>query len=461
MIPFRDRSLYLREILQSLQSTIGPEITSDRATDALGCVQRVLAHLIVADEAGATLEIGLAERISTGVKANRPFAEALAEAQGFATGNQLQQPALRSLVDAERDYLLGMAWRRDALLKAEMDEPEAAPSCSVSAARVADYLRARLPEFPALEIADLVMIPGGRSKETLLIDIRNAGALTGRHVMRKDVAIGLNATRSCDEYVTLQLAAEAGVPVPRPLLVEDDPDQLDGTFMIVSRMSGEKKGEIFPDVCFPTEGKPEIGAQIASIVAKIHQIPPAEIGRPVPDRKALRSQILARIDAVNLRFNSVVDGEPSVLFGTAIAWLRATIDEALKGPIVLRHGDLGLHNMLIDGTVVTAVLDWELSEPGYAAADLGSLRHTVLALMGWQDFVDQYVAAGGLREAANDISVRFFSILGKVTGMANTQLGGEMFRTGSKRSIVTANSAADFRFRLALMLADELAADFG
>jgi aminoglycoside phosphotransferase (APT) family kinase protein len=124
--------------------------------------------------------------------------------------------------------------------------------------------------------------------------------------------------------------------------------------------------------------------------------------------------------------------------------------------MVLRHGDLGLHNMLIDGATVTAMLDWEYSAIGYAVADMGNVRHTARALMPWEDFVETYVAAGGDPAAADPTAARFFSILAKISGMANTEWGGRMFRTGGRRSIVTANSAVDFRYRLARMLADEM-----
>jgi hypothetical protein len=113
--------------------------------------------------------------------------------------------------------------------------------------------------------------------------------------------------------------------------------------------------------------------------------------------------------------------------------------------------------MLIDGAVITAMLDWEYSAIGYAAADLGGVRHTARALMPWDAFVQTYVAAGGDPAAADPVATGFFSILAKLSGMANTEWGGRMFRTGGRRSIVTANSAVDFRYRLARMLGDEMA----
>jgi aminoglycoside phosphotransferase (APT) family kinase protein len=456
MIALDERPLYLREILATLQSTIAPELSSDHAKDALDCIERVLAHLVIASELGNDLEGEFSARVNTELTESLPFSLALSKAQSRGISGQLSTAHIHSLAEAERHYLQGLAAARNHLLHPLRQSQNQPQACSITAAQLTAYLRERLPGLADLTVASLVLLPGGRSKETLLVDLGDAGHLTGVRVMRKDVAIGLNATRTSDEYATLTLAARAGIPVPQPLLVEADPDRLGGTFMIVSRVAGEKQGEIFPDVAFPTEGKAEIGAQLAEILANIHQIPIQETGLPVPDPNQIKASLLARIDAAAARFSAATQGEPSALFGIAIHWLRRTIDDALQGPIVLRHGDLGLHNVLIDGTTITAILDWELSELGYAAADLGSLRHSVKALMPWRDFVDRYVAAGGKREAANDKSVRFFAVLGKISGMANTQLASDMFRTGAKRSIVTANSAADFRYRLAILLADEL-----
>jgi aminoglycoside phosphotransferase (APT) family kinase protein len=458
MIARSDRPLYLREVQATLAVLVRPELTSARAIDAVECSQRVLAHLIVAEEQGESLEHAFRSDVAPILELEREgFAPALREAQQMVAGGQADVADTRTaLIRAERSYLERLAEWRDSILEGGVVEAQDATTPSITAVQLQQYLRGRLPEAPHLRVERLELLAGGRSKETLLVELGDAGSLPARAIVRKDLQVSLNATLSADEFDTLVLADEAGVPVPKPLLVEADPRVLGGTFMLVALVAGEKQGEIFPDVSFPATGRREIGLQLAAILARIHSIPLERLGRPVPTSSDIRFDLLRRVDSARERFGDGTGTEPSLLFELACRWLTANVDRALVGPIVLRHGDLGLHNMLIEGTTVTAMLDWELSTPDYAVADLGNVHHTAKALLPWDDFVAKYVASGGNPAACDGTAVRFYSILSKIIGMSNTDFGGVMFQSGSKRSIVTANSAADFRYRLARMLADEM-----
>jgi aminoglycoside phosphotransferase (APT) family kinase protein len=81
---------------------------------------------------------------------------------------------------------------------------------------------------------------------------------------------------------------------------------------------------------------------------------------------------------------------------SAFAWLLDNVPRNVER-LAIVHSDVGFHNMLTtdDGTI-TALVDWEFSHPGDPAEDLGYCRQFIEPLMPWDEFLDAYVAAGGV-----------------------------------------------------------------
>jgi aminoglycoside phosphotransferase (APT) family kinase protein len=86
--------------------------------------------------------------------------------------------------------------------------------------------------------------------------------------------------------------------------------------------------------------------------------------------------------------------EPQPLLAGLFAWLRARAPERTLHPVVV-HGDLGFHNLLVDGHHVTAVLDWERAHVGDPMEDLTYLRPSIEPVFSWDRFLERYAEAGG------------------------------------------------------------------
>ena len=103
MIAAEDRAPYLREILQTLNRLVRPELTSSGAIDAAACAARVLAHLIIAEEQGEALERDFAGRVAAALPpATGDFTPTLRQAQDLVAAGSGDRAAL---VAAEREYL--------------------------------------------------------------------------------------------------------------------------------------------------------------------------------------------------------------------------------------------------------------------------------------------------------------------------------------------------------------------
>ena len=145
---------------------------------------------------------------------------------------------------------------------------------------------------------------------------------------------------------------------------------------------------------------------------------------------------------------SDLTGPPIAAVPLACEWLLEHIDEVVpSGPLCLLQGDFGLHNTLVDGDLVTALVDWEAATIGPPARELAAAWSAATALMDWPDFVAAYRQAGGSTEATDERSVTFYRVFFGLGACMSSRTGGHLFRTGAKRDLLTAHSGLDAHFR--------------
>jgi aminoglycoside phosphotransferase (APT) family kinase protein len=480
-------ALILRELRRSVRTILAPELASASARDAAKAVDRILTLLIVEDEAGEGLAEDMAKRFDTALEglakglpsdsqaraeidAARDALASEGAVSAFASLRTAGQHAIcesdastagieiRRLIEIERDFLASVAEQRDRATSpeeyAEIGSEEA-EGCSITPERLEAYLRQRLPEAPDLHVRKLTLIPGGRSKETLLVALAKGGPLPEELILRKDRPISVVDTRASDEYALLRVVHAAGVPVAEPFLHEPDPEAIGGACVFVERVRGEKRGEYFPEILCPDEGREQIGRQWAGALAQIHAIPLSDLTETHLDLEPDPRAILERAIEGSYRRLLDFEGPPSIGIELAHRWLLDHRERAL-GPPSLCHNDLGLHNLVIDGPNMTALVDWELAGIGTPASDVARCRHTVEHLMPWDDFIAAYLEAGGSEDACEPEKIDFYQILGLMGGAVTSRVGGSLFYSGQKRDLLTANSGYDSHHRSSHLLAEAL-----
>ena len=257
------------------------------------------------------------------------------------------------------------------------------------------------------------VVPGGRSKETILVTLTGTTELPADVIVRIDRPVGILQTRAADEFAVLQAVyAHGGVPVPRPFFA----DELDAdgarTLLVMERVSGQKAGEYFPDLAAPTEHCHALGEQLAAALAHVHGVPLETLAASSLDVDAAvtEASVTAAVEGMAARIGEL-GGPPIVAVPLARQWLLDHVADVVpSGPLHLLQGDVGLHNMLVERDRVTALVDWEAATVGPPARELAAARPAATALMRWEEFVDAYRAAGGPPEATDERAVAFYRV---------------------------------------------------
>lgn len=246
-----------------------------------------------------------------------------------------------------------------------------------------DWLRHHGHAGADAQVTSLKRIMGGYSKATYIAQIRDAES-EQTVVIRKDSPGLPTGSSVVSEFPVLQAMTAIGVPAPAPLWIEPDAGLCGGAFIGVGFASGKPANQIVPtdpDVC---RGWAQ---STAHVLARLHS------GTALPETD-VREPIAAEIDGLEQR---MLEREraphPGLLVG--LRWLRQNIDRLAGRPACRIHGDVGFHNMLMDGGRITALLDWEFSRIGDPVEDLASIKPFMDQIGGWDEFYSTYQAAGG------------------------------------------------------------------
>jgi aminoglycoside phosphotransferase (APT) family kinase protein len=277
-----------------------------------------------------------------------------------------------------------------AATKVEGEEgAEAAPDHGLTPEKVTAYLRRHFPNSPAIEAVRVSTVPGGRSKRTTAVTLANTDELPLDLIMRQDFILKYAGQSIRNEVTPLRKLADHGLPVPEPLHVELDETELGGPFFLTPRAKGAPAGTFFG----PQLSAPGAVADVAVALAKLHSIPPEDIGleRPQGDPRSLVRDLIDRYWTI-WRTNST-RGSAQVDYAYALA--RQLADLPHEGQPTLVHGDAGGYNWLVDEGRLSVILDWEFVHVGDPAEDLGVMRAFAEVAMPWSEFMTRYRDAGG------------------------------------------------------------------
>jgi len=235
----------------------------------------------------------------------------------------------------------------------------------------------------AAAVTNLKRLSGGASRDTFSFEA------DGRPlILQRQRVAGMRDFRT--ESALLREARKAGVPVAEVLVndveaSEEQKEAIGAAFMVVEAIAGQTIArKILRDEEF-AGARPKLAAQCGEALAGIHSIPlDAVPGLAAQDQVA---QFRAGHDGL---------GIPSPTFELAFRWLEANRPTSSATTVV--HGDFRLGNLIIDGSGLAAVIDWELGHLGDPMEDLGWLctkawRFGEKARVGGFGDVDDLVAA--------------------------------------------------------------------
>jgi aminoglycoside phosphotransferase (APT) family kinase protein len=154
-------------------------------------------------------------------------------------------------------------------------------------------------------------------------------------------------------------AAAAGAPVPHILVADNSAAALGNPFLICDEVKGEtivRRIERMLDKAGGAGGRERLLRQCAQALAAIHRA----------DAHDAELQSQDQLDEWRDRLDAM--GDTTATFEWAFRWLAA--HRPAPSPVHLVHGDYRMGNLIVDGSELAAVLDWELVHIGEMYEDL-------------------------------------------------------------------------------------------
>ena len=238
------------------------------------------------------------------------------------------------------------------------------------------------------EVTGLEQLAGGASRQTWQVEVATPSGPAGLVLQRAVGEVVGQQVPPATQAGLLQLAEEAGVPVPPVQLVLEPDDDL-GEGFVTDFVPGEARPtRVLRDETL-ADARAGLAAACGRVLASLHTIDPDRATGLVDfttDGGALEhnlDQLTAVMDGI---------GEPHPVLELAIRWLR-THPPTPHGRVVV-HGDFRNGNLLVAPTGLVGVLDWELAHVGDPLEDLGWL-----CVRAWRFGADHLPVGGfGTRE---------------------------------------------------------------
>ena len=242
----------------------------------------------------------------------------------------------------------------------------------------------------AVEISRIEQLAGGAIQENWGVDAEfDGGGLTGRQrlVLRSDAPTGVPSSLGrVEEFAVLQATFAAGVTVPEPLFACADPAVLGKPFFVMRRVAGTAAGRPITLDPLLEAARPALAERLGRELARVQTIRP-------PHRGLEFLRLTGPLEHI-AQFRAYLDRHPvpRPVLEWALRWAETHLPAIL--PAVLCHRDFRTGNYMVDGSHLTAILDWEFAGWGDPDEDIGWL-----CCKGWR-FGRLDREAGGIADRA-------------------------------------------------------------
>ncbi len=216
-------------------------------------------------------------------------------------------------------------------------------------------------------LTHIEQIPGGASRETYLIQLERNGEPVGV-VLRRDPPSSLIDTERAHEYGTyVAIHRHGAMPVPEPIVLEEEPGELERPFSIMALVPGGQASPGGLDEPVMQPHLENLGKRKWQLLGNMARHSYAELGidfMDVPDHAAAHELAYWR-DVINS--DSL---HPQPIAQAALRWLERHLPPP-SSHLTLVHGDYRTGNYLYsDEGDILAVLDWEMAHIGDPLEDL-------------------------------------------------------------------------------------------
>jgi len=276
-------------------------------------------------------------------------------------------------------------------------------------------------------VENLQTLTGGASRTTYSFDAVTA-AQRRRLILRSAPVDNRFAGMELEAAVQ-QAAADAGAPVPHIVVASNSVAALGNPFLICDEVAGETIVRRIQRNLDDT-GRATLLEQCAQALAAIHRARTDAVGLIERDEIAEWRQRLDELD------------DTTATFEWAFRWLEANRPQ--PGRRALVHGDFRMGNLIVDGSTLSAVLDWEAVHIGEVYEDLAwfcvrawrfgaPADLTAGGLGSLEDFVTAYERADGT--PVDRDALRWWQVLGTLKWGIICRYQAERHLSGQTRSV--------------------------
>jgi aminoglycoside phosphotransferase (APT) family kinase protein len=241
----------------------------------------------------------------------------------------------------------------------------------------------------------------GRSTENWLFDAlwdEDPDGSAEPLIVRRDPEGGLVDTDRALEFEILRALESSALPTPRVRWLDETGRWLGRPSLVMRREEGESDYYVL-NGDRPLLERVELARRLCDLLAAVHLVPWADLGLgtvlPDPGPEASRVELERFVTVLR---NDQLRTYPEI--EAALTWLCRHAPASRR--TVLVHADFKAGNVLLAGTEITALLDWELAHLGDPLEDLGWVTQPLrerehLIAGGWErdQLVAHYVAATG------------------------------------------------------------------
>ncbi len=234
---------------------------------------------------------------------------------------------------------------------------------------------------PRLKATAVTRGPVGNSQETWFVEAR-AGDEERALVVRRTATAGvLEWTERGEELAVLRALACSGLPLPEVY----GAGTLERPYLVMARLPGAVPGRL------STARAAAVARQLGGLLARLHALDATGLGLELPG--SAREATLAEVDAWTRRYHAR-RAAPIPLLGALLAWTGSNVPDDGAAPVVV-WGDAGPHNTLVDGDLISGLVDWELAHLGHPLEDLGAAVWACLGSYDAAEVVAGYEAEAG------------------------------------------------------------------
>lgn len=254
------------------------------------------------------------------------------------------------------------------------------------------------------------------------------------------------------EAALIEAARAKGVTAPEVVAVLEEADGLGSGFVMRAL-----PGTADPKVILACDDPAGLLRQAARDLARIHRLRPTDVpeGVPVMDYRAA-------IADLKQQFLDAGGDRPIIALG--LRWLEENCPDPVEP--VLNHGDYRMGNLLVEGSSLTGVLDWEIAHFGDPHEDLAfgcmavwrfaRYDRPALGLGSLADYFAAYEAEAGV--TVDPARFRFWTIYRTVWWALGCLKMAAQWRSGADRMlerVVISRRTSEQELDLLLLLEEE------